>query len=685
METRTAPPAPGPAAPPRRRRALPFLAAAGAAAALLAAAASSGSAGPAPRGVPGPSPRDTGVATGGWREPDSVKSVGGVLDVTMAVVKRTVHVPLDSATTQQLMMYRLLSANGAQVNRPASYPGPTFIVNPGDRVRINLIDSLGASDNDHCMSYPAANAGRDTMQDCFHGPTYTNMHFHGFHVTPADSGDNVLLEIAPGQNFQYSFRIPQNQSPGTHWYHPHKHGSVALQVSNAMSGAFIVRQPAYGLDSLTAANHIREVLAAVQQVDTMMNLIDAGLSASTTVNGLGAAQIPIRPGEVIRLRLVNENISNSAEFKIFFSSSTNLPQFYDIARDGVQYDNANYDPAHPDTALWIYPGNRLDMFVKAPNVSRGTFELRVQSVRTERGSRKVRVLRQTRILQAPGRIASFRIVAPNPGDTYATQLPQQLPPLPGFLANVGATRDTAYVVFNDTAYANRSKQTPTQFYLGTVANPYMRFNDTSLYIPVNAGGTQLPMVLGDSQTWIIQNRGTSKNHPFHIHINPFQIMRVEYGPTDPFAPYYAFLNTAAAGGHPVWSDVVPLPLPFTPIGGPTRPGVVTIRQRYDDFDGCQDCGTPWGKFVMHCHILGHEERGMMQLIGIFPSLTESRSFLQAHPAPVLRGLAPPPARGGARPRSGPGSGTGGGNGMGPGTGTGGGHGDGPGGGHHQHP
>jgi len=663
---------------------LPFLAAVAAAGALVAAAATSGNAIPTHlRGVRPVASIDTGSSVAGWRQPDSVKSVGGVLDVTMAVVKRSINVPLDSSTTQSLMMYRLLRANGVQVNRPPSYPGPTFIVNPGDRVRINLIDSLGSSDNDHCMSYPAANNGRDTMQDCFHGPTYTNIHFHGFHVTPADSGDNVLLEIAPGQNFQYSFRIPQNQSPGTHWYHPHKHGSVALQVSNAMSGSFIVRAPAYGLDSLTAANNIREVLAAVQQVDTMMNLIDGNLAASTTVNGLGNAQIPIRPGEVIRLRLVNENISNSANFKIFFSSSTTLPKFYDIARDGVQYDNANYDPAHPDTALFIYPGNRLDLFVQAPATARpgSSFQLLAQAVRTERNSRKVRVLRQQRFLRTPGRIAGFRIVQPNAGETYATQLPTSLPALPAFLANVGATKDTAYVVFNDTGFTNRNpRPQPTDFFLGTVANPYGRFNDTILYIPTTAGGTQLPMVLGDSQTWIIQNRGISKNHPFHIHINPFQIMNVTYGPTDPYAAYYAFLNAAAAGGHPVWSDVVPLPLAWTPPGATAlTPGVVTIRQRYDDFDGCQDCGTPWGQFVMHCHILGHEERGMMQLIGIFPTLTESRSFMQAHPAPVLRGPAPPPTRGGARrPRSGPGSGTGGGGGMGPGTGTGGGHGPGSG-------
>ncbi len=682
METRSTSPA-----HPRRglARALPF--AATAAAAALLVAARNGSAGAAP--PPHAAVTDTVPTAITWREPDSVKSVNGLLDVTMAVVQANVRVPLDSSQTQSLKAYRLLMANGVRVNRPPSYPGPTFIVKPGDRVRINLIDSLGTSDNTVCQRYNASAAGNDTFPECFHGPTYTNLHFHGFHVTPQDSGDNILLQIAPGKSFQYSFVIPKNQAPGTHWYHPHKHGSVALQVGNAMSGAFIVRDPTTGLDSLDRAMNIREVLAAVQQVDSSMNLVDKGLAASTTINGLGNAQIPIRPGEVIRLRLVNENISNAAQFRIFFGSTTgSLPKAYDIARDGVQYDNANYDLGSPDTTLYIYPGNRLDMYVQAPNVSSGTFELRAQAVSTERNSRKVRQAGIRRFLQQPGRLVSFRIVRPTAGDVYATQLPAALPALPGFLANIGATKDTAMIVFNDTGFANRftsptnPTQNPTQFYLGTNQNPYMQFNDTLVYIPRTLSGRKVPMVLGDSQTWFIQNRGVSKNHPFHIHINPFQIIHVNYGPSDSFAGYYAFLNAAADSGHPVWSDVFPLPLPYTTTGG-TVPGSVIIKQRYDDFDGCPNCGPAWGNFVMHCHILGHEERGMMQLIGIFPSLAEATTYMNAHPEPVLRGLAPSPSRARVRPRSGPGSGTGGGGGHGGGHGAGTGGGGG-GGGSHQH-
>ena len=77
---------------------------------------------------------------------------------------------------------------------------------------------------------------------------------------------------------------------------------------------------------------------------------------------------------------------------------------------------------------------------------------------------------------------------------------------------------------------------------------------------------------------------------------------------------------------PIWLDVVPLPSPSQNSNGvildssgmPVDPGYVFITQRYENFEGCSDgkCGPPTGQFVMHCHILGHEERGMMQILQI---------------------------------------------------------------------
>jgi FtsP/CotA-like multicopper oxidase with cupredoxin domain len=52
---------------------------------------------------------------------------------------------------------------------------------------------------------------------------------------------NVLLELAPGQTFEYEVNVPVDHPAGTFWYHSHRHGSTAAQVSSGMVGALIVK------------------------------------------------------------------------------------------------------------------------------------------------------------------------------------------------------------------------------------------------------------------------------------------------------------------------------------------------------------------------------------------------------------------------------------------------------------
>jgi FtsP/CotA-like multicopper oxidase with cupredoxin domain len=557
--------------------------------------------------------------------------VNQVLNVTMQVVMATINVPLANGQTgpQTLRAWKVVSYNGAPYNGQPKFPGPTFIVKAGDSVALvlqNRLPNTGPG-NTACMPYPAAQNGIDTYEDCFHGPNWTNIHYHGFHVTPGPTGDDVLLQIPPNADYTYGFRIPANQAPGTHWYHPHKHGSVAVQVGNGMSGAFIVRGG--GLDSLTRSLRMTEHLLAVQRIDSALNLVDTGLAPVTLVNGQLTPTITMRQGEVQRWRFVDENITKTANFQIGFGSVTGgrTPTLWDVARDGVQFAPANYSPSRPDPTLLMAPGNRMDVFVRAP-ADTGLHALALRSV-VNRGNR----VPQNQLATAAAAKPLFYVhVIPNDG-TVNTTLPASLPPLPGFLQNLPGplsagsidTTRTPMIVFIDTfpAGAVRSPTNPALFWLGNAVNPFQRFSSNSVFVPTTSSGVQRPMVLDSVQTWVVKNMGTATNHPFHIHINPFQVIDVHYprGTADPNAQMYADLNAAShTRGAPVWLDVVPLPLPDSI--NPTRnPGYVIIRQRYDNFqnaDGsnCANCGDPTGWFVIHCHILGHEERGMMQIIQI---------------------------------------------------------------------
>jgi FtsP/CotA-like multicopper oxidase with cupredoxin domain len=650
---------------------LPSLAVAVGAAGVLAACASGGS-GMSSGGVAAAAPAATAAIstdTNVFPQPRVVRTgSNGVLDVTLAVDTATLTVPGDGV--QLLRTWRLMAANGvsfADSSNTYGFPGPTFEVSPGDSVRILLVNNLPANDssNTQCENYAAVQAGVDKFQDCFHGPNWTNIHYHGFHVTPDSSGDDVLLQIAPQTQYQYAFGIPaQGQSPGTHWYHPHKHGSVAIQVSNGMSGAFIVRGG--GLDSLTAALGMRENLIAVQKVDSALNLMD-GDGGVTLVNGASDPIITMRPNEVQRWRIVNENITKTANYEIgFINQSGDEPTMFDVARDGVQFSPANYDTLNSDTTLLMAPGNRLDVFVRAPTAP-GLHLLAVRSV-ANAGARTPQ-FQAERASAAPSDTL-FYVQVVNDGAQVNTTLPATLPGLPPFLANLPGTLDPSQIdtaaiptiVFIDTFPPGnvRSPSNPGRFYLGNGQNPFMRFNDTTVYIPETASGQELPMLLGQLQTWKVANYGTATNHPFHIHINPFQVIDVVYprGSADPNAALYAQLDSASqSDGAPIWLDVVPLPLPAVDgSGNVTQPGYVIIRQEYADFTG---------QYVMHCHILGHEERGMMQVLQVFPN---AQSAAQAAAAGYPQTGHGSHAGHGAHPAAG--SGAGGGNGRGGGGGNG---------------
>lgn len=80
-------------------------------------------------------------------------------------------------------------------------------------------------------------------EKCALGPceNMSNLHFHGLHVSPRSPQDDVLTMMAmPGQVLNYRVDIPFDAPPGLYWYHTHPHGESARQDLDGMSGAIVV-------------------------------------------------------------------------------------------------------------------------------------------------------------------------------------------------------------------------------------------------------------------------------------------------------------------------------------------------------------------------------------------------------------------------------------------------------------
>jgi FtsP/CotA-like multicopper oxidase with cupredoxin domain len=468
--------------------------------------------------------------------------------------------------------------------------------------------------------------------NCFSESNVTNLHYHGMHVEQGESGDDVLLAIYPygqdpastsheehgmtvklGRN-DYDFVVPDDHPQGTFWYHPHKHGATDIQVANGMAGALIVN------DTLNDEPEFRDrppaeqvlVIQAILPDLNFPNPAQQFVSGTLTVNGVTNPAITMKAGEVQRWRLINATGAAASAFELTLAGEghpdDNAPEMYIIAVDGNFLDQSHWDSDTPTRAVFLAPGNRADVLVYAPE--EGQFTARVR--RTINNQRNAAVnatsAAQSTPTALPAKIAfpfaPLLAVHVEGQMTPPMTLPARLPPLPHQLRPFGpgevdaCARNLTFELLGGSGGGAKQGTAPRWAINGKQFDP---------------GRVDQCMLLGTSETWTLINT-TPVAHPFHIHLNPFLVEQF-YDPT-PNDPQ----NPRTTGDNPVgqWQDTIIIPgATFDQKSGQImEPGIVVIRHRFVDFTG---------KFVLHCHILGHEDRGMMQLLEVVKDAKDCKS------------------------------------------------------------
>ncbi len=409
--------------------------------------------------------------------------------------------------------------------------------------------------------------------------------------------------------------LRMGQAPGTHWYHAHKHGSTAINVANGMTGVFII-EGSYDddLNKFYGAGWARtQPVMVINQLGVSPNLLRAGgltdKGPDFTVNGRFQPIVDMAPGEVQLWRIANTSGRSGAYFGGFAPGI----QWKQIAQDGVQFHNDNYQ-ASLNKPFLLATGNRADILVKAPPSRHlpGPCAARRGSVRSAIGL-------AGRAAASPR--AKRRSAATGPRSQFIPTAPKQ----PAFLTNITNQE------VGDTLNKPREitfKTTPGSGYtMHFINNQKFSENNDPIAVDLNA-----------VEEWKIINEtfGPPISHPFHIHINPFQIVEV----FDPNAtavnsrgrtvPKYILAKPdpvnesvqcqivlddkttwkdchADTSDKPrVWWDVFPIPTGRT-IQNVNIPGHFRMRSRFVDFGG---------RYVLHCHILAHEDRGMMAIVHV---------------------------------------------------------------------
>jgi FtsP/CotA-like multicopper oxidase with cupredoxin domain len=476
-----------------------------------------------------------------------------------------------------------------------------------------------------------------------------------------------LLPHKPINEAENQGTLRMGQAPGTMWYHAHKHGSTAIDVSNGMVGAFIIEDNSpQGYDGFIKAFYkahpnnrgtkgvasplwpIKQTTMVVNQVAGVPKLLTAtpGGPKPFSINGYQQPKVSMYPGEVQMWRIVNGSTISGFYLPALPAGFT----WRQTAQDGVQFDTNNYNK-RAQRPVFVATGNRIDLLVQAPITPKtGLYPVLVTQGVSQSGAEKVET--PTTTLMTIELTGSGPAMNPNPA-TPATGFPPAMPPRPKFLDDIAATNaPERALTFNTSAQATGH----SQHKIAIDSGPLSKFEE----------GPPLTInKLGTIEEWKISNttNGVALNdpidHPFHIHINPFQVVEV-FDPNQPMqdaqgrtifkngaaTPLYVFTGTCVPnqngngpnpvapcntstgqclldGGNPaswhpcgavpsvynrgtnIWWDVFPIPagLQATGTSGPVIiPGYFKMRSRFVDYRGA---------YVLHCHILAHEDRGMM--------------------------------------------------------------------------
>jgi FtsP/CotA-like multicopper oxidase with cupredoxin domain len=458
--------------------------------------------------------------------------------------------------------------------------------------------------------------------------------------------------------------LEMGQAPGTHWYHAHKHGSTSANVANGMAGAFIIEGDDYdgAFDKFYGADWTRkQPVMVVNQVANSLKLERGGPGASPpfshlfSVNGQQQPTLLMKPGEVQLWRIVNASPVDG-----FYLAG--LPEGFDwqqTAQDGVQFDAYNFT-TRARRPVYVAPANRIDLLVKAPT----TPKTEPYAVEVWKGVSVAKAIGST----TPPPSKSKR---PNPTtllNVFVTGA-AVIPPMEIIpVAELG--KRPAFL--NDLVWSQSDRPTRT-FIFNTAGD----LGQTQHTINGMKFDPEHPVVIDHVNTieeWKIVNTttvGGGIDHPFHIHINPFQVTSVfspnaplvytngqpvrdnasnqpvplyVIAPATPVYPAYQCVllpddertwmpcaktppkcGDAAPSGPPwaactapppaqsdlpktnIWWDVFPIPAAVAAKDGTVIPGYFTMVTKFADYQGA---------FVMHCHILAHEDRGMMMSVQV---------------------------------------------------------------------
>jgi FtsP/CotA-like multicopper oxidase with cupredoxin domain len=485
------------------------------------------------------------------------------------------------------------------------HESPLLRLKPGDLLILNLKNQLTLSLPDPAVPMSPHGTPMKMKGACGGGEMNslsTNLHFHGLTIPPICHQDDVLSTLVPsrGPTFEYRFRIPADEAPGMYWYHPHVHGFSSAQVLGGASGAllidgierynprlaglpervFVIRdQDLVNPDAPLAASG--NVPAPTVLKDNEGDILNTGTDGGKPAKDLSINFVPVayprytpglirvKPGARELWRVLNASAITYLNLQIL---ANNAPKYLGVVSlDGCPI---NQSQKSKGAILWeshilLPPAGRAEFIVQGLPAG-GVANLVTRNVDTG----------------PAGENDPTRPLAAEPaGKIPAATQPLSAPRF-AWLGDVQPVTERK-LYFSEKPLDPASPQGPTEFFITVDGQTPAPFDPM-------AKSPNITVHQGDVEDWVVENR-TQELHAFHIHQTHFIL--IEWNGVPVYEPYLR--DTVNV---PYWD------------GKSRQYPSVKLRM---DFRDPNTVGT----FLFHCHLLEHEDGGMMGTIRVLPRLT----------------------------------------------------------------
>jgi len=540
-----------------------------------------------PVAVPCPRPSAGSIV----QEPPALRSVRGVLSVRFSYQH--------AFDANDLELFCFMTPDGLQ--------NPTLHVSPGDHLSIVVTNNLPAGSAPMVLNAP--NCGAPVMTS-----TSVNIHYHGTNLPPTCHQDEVIKTlINAGQTFQYDVLFPTNEPPGLYFYHPHVHGIAEHAVQGGATGAIVVDgidvvQPAVrGLPQRLLMVRDQPVPGGltpggnIPDWDVTLNYVPITSPTHPTDTNFVPAVLQMQTGSRELWSICNCASDTVLDLQYVFDGAPQTMQIVSI--DGVpvnSQDGTTTGAPIPVTHFLLPTASRIEVIVPAPARTTGVAQLVTLAVDTgPDGDNDPQRPLATIIGVNQPRNSNILAVSPLASQT-AKVTGKRFAGLKA--APITVRRTVFFDEINDS----------DKFFMAVEGRPEHLFDPNA---PPDIIARQ-----GTVEEWVVQNR-TQEVHEFHFHQLHFLVES-----QNNFERNGSPQNPALNGQ---FLDMIHVPYWD---GDPTHPfPSVTLRI---DFRG-----NVVGDFVFHCHILEHEDNGMMNIIRVQSEdvdddkRTQRTTTAHAHSAP----------------------------------------------------